>query len=179
MNEQMSLFPTRGETFEEGRQQFYKKLQNDGEAICPCCNRRGKVNKLKIHSTLAAMLCRLYRASIDQHDRPDGWVHLAQFKLEARSGNDFSIVKHWGIAESMPADFSEDKASSGNWRLTELGIQFVQREISIKRNLFVFDDQVILEGHEKINMIKSLNDKFSYLDLTGLYAGEAKDGEAQ
>jgi len=35
---------------------FKEELSRENEAVCLCCNRRARINKLRIHSTLALIL---------------------------------------------------------------------------------------------------------------------------
>lgn len=148
------------------RNTFNKKLESNGEATCPCCQRRARVNRLKVHSTLAAMLVRLHRLSMLNNGRADAWVHIEAFRpLKHASGRDFCIVKHWNLAEPRPANEDEDKNSSGYWRLTPMGQLFVQNDILIQKHAFVFDNRVLNFSGETTSIIESLGNKFSYQEL--------------
>lgn len=172
MTMQASLFPTRGETIEQEKAVFNKKMMNDGEAHCPCCNRDATVSKQRVHATLAYMLGRLYAASMEEYGQSDGWVHLEKFSPGRHgSGREFAIVKHWNLAEPMPADLGDDKRSSGMWRLTETGMEWITLKKQITKVLYIFDNKIIKEGGEVWSFIDALNKKFSYLDCTGINGG--------
>lgn len=142
---------------------FEHELSEKNEAYCECCQRRARVNKLKIHSTLALMLARLYWQSVKTGE---DWVHIEKFRPPNHgSGRDFCIVKHWGLAIGKPAEDEGDKHSSGMWKLTPDGISFVRGELAIPKYKFVYDDKTVKHSTE-ITLIKEcLNNKFSFEEL--------------
>lgn len=148
------------------RAEFFDTLKRDNEAVCPCCERRARINKLKVHSTLAAMLMNLARVSNAIAGDLTSWVHVEAFRLSyASSGNDFCICKHWGLVEAREAGPDEDKKGSGYYRLTELGAQFVQGEARIPKYVFVFDNKTLNESVETVGIDDCLNNKFSFSEL--------------
>lgn len=153
--------------------EFGEMLQRKSEAICPCCARRARINRLRIHSTLALMLCRLYYISQREWGEPQSWVHIEAFKPKQRTGNDFSIVKHWWLAEPKRAALGEDKASSGMWRLTDAGAAWVEAAAGarIPKYAYVLDDRVLSFSPELITLKEALNNKFSYEDLKAHLGG--------
>lgn len=152
---------------EDFRNEFKKELEEKSEAICPCCERRARINRLRVHSTLALMLSRLYYMAKREFNDPQAWMHIESFKPKHRTGNDFSIVKHWGLAESRRAGEGEDKISSGMWRLTPDGVNFVEGHTFIDKYACVLDDRVISYGGGMVSMEDALNGKFSYAELRG------------
>lgn len=148
------------------RAQFEAELREKNEAICPCCQRRARTNKMRVHSTLAAMLMKLAKVSNGIAGDLKSWVHVEAFRLDyASTGNDFCICKHWGIVEARAADETEDKNSSGYYRLTDLGVDYVLGKASIPKYAFVFDNRVQRFSEERVNIEQSLNNKFSYAEL--------------
>lgn len=147
---------------------FLDDLIARGDMECPCCKRKARVSPLKVHSTLAEMLCKLYRASIRINGVADSYVHLTQFPAsKTTSGRDFSIVHHWGIAEPMKASPDENKRSSGMWRLTQKGVEFVNGRLAIPRNAFVFDNRVVDYSQENVTIHTALGDDFDWFELIG------------
>lgn len=162
---------------EQATKEFAAMLQRNSEAICPCCARRARINRLRIHSTLALMLGRLYYISNREWGEPQSWVHIEAFKPKHRTGNDFSIVKHWGLAEPKSAAPGEDKASSGMWRLTDAGVLWIEAATNtrVPKYAFVMDDRVLGFSPELVTLKEALNNKFSFAELKthldgGVYA---------
>lgn len=148
------------------RAKFLEELKNNNEAICPCCERRARINKLKIHSTLAAMLMNLAKVSNAIAGDLRSWVHIEHFRLSyASSGNDFCICKHWGIVETRAAEPEEDKNGSGYYRLTALGEKFVTGEARIAKYAYTFDNRALKFSDETVDIVDSLNNKFSFSEL--------------
>jgi hypothetical protein len=157
---QLSLFAV------DQRENFWKRLGLGEDVECPCCRRMGRQAKLKIHSTLAFMLVKLYRSSMELHGQPTGWVHLQAFSPPNHTtGRDFSITKHWLLAEPKAAGEDEDKRSSGMWRLTDYGVKFVEGKIRIPVNMMVFDDKIMGVSDDVQNVEEALGNKFSYKEL--------------
>lgn len=151
---------------ENEHENFRHDLLANNQARCPCCKRMARISKRKIHTSIALMLIKLYHVQFVKPHlgmRP-GWIHLEDFKSERTSGNDFSIVKLWGLATPKPAGYEEDKRSSGYWRLTSLGKAFVLGEIRIPRTLEVFDNKVFRKSPETVDIKMALKDNFSYYE---------------
>ncbi len=161
-------------TLNQGRANFRAELQALNEAVCPCCQRRARINKLRIHSTLALMLARLYYAA--KHSAsglPTEWIHIEQFRPSKHgSGRDFSITKHWGLAEAKPAGADDDKPSSGLWRLTPRGVAFVLNQIGVPRFAMVMDDALVGVSGENVTMEEAVKRKFSYAELFAHLGGK-------
>ena len=144
----------------ESQEQFFNELKEKRESVCPCCTRPARISRLKIHSTLAYMLCKLYGDSMGHSGHPHQYRHLSSFKYRNASGNDFSIAKHWELVETIDAK-THDKRSSGLYRLTPLGAEFVAGTITIPKYVYVFNNRVLyIEGETSIK--ECLGDKFSY-----------------
>lgn len=147
------------------QKRFQRELDDNGTARCPCCLRQATIWKMSVHSTLCHMLIWLYKESMKQHGIGGGLIHIEKFRPNKRTGNDFSIVKHWKLAEAKEAEPDEDKSSSGYWRLTSSGIDFVLGRIPIRKNLFIFDNKIVKSSDDGIFIAESLGKKFSYAAL--------------
>ena len=144
---------------------FQRELDENGSARCPCCQRQATIWRMSVHSTLCHMLIWLYKESMKAHAVGSGLVHIEQFRPNKRTGNDFSIVKHWRLAEAKEAAPDEDKNSSGYWRLTSSGIDFVLGRIPIRKHLFIFDNKIVKSSDDQIFIADALGKKFSYAEL--------------
>lgn len=142
--------------------EFFKLLRSGEQGSCPCCLRMSRIWKYRLHSTLAVMLINLSLRAAELHSDPCEFVHIEAFKPATRTGNDFSIVKHWGLAESKPADGEEDKVSSGMWRLTDKGFLFTRNKMKIKKYALVFGDKFMGFEGDEISIKESIGKKFSY-----------------
>lgn len=147
------------------REEFMERILAGEELECPCCMRKARIWRLYVHGTLASMLVRLYRKSKELHGRPDEWVHIEAFKPATRTGNDFSIVKHWKLAEPKAADEDEDKNSSGMWRLTCDGVLWVTKHSTIIKYANIFDNECQSYEGNAVTIVDALGKKFSYEEI--------------
>lgn len=139
---------------------FIDKLKEGFEGNCPCCNRFAKVYKRHIHTGIALQLIELYKKGGDKE-----YIHASELIAPGlTSSSDLSKGKYWDLIETKPAD-TDDKKSSGFWKLTQTGIDFVNMDVEIKKYVLIFDDKVIGLDGNYINISQCLGDKFSYKEL--------------
>lgn len=142
---------------------FEAQLMDGQRALCPCCSRTANLAQRRVHSALAMMLCQLYKKSMLIYARPDGFVHLDEFKTIPTAGNDFSIVGHWKLAKPAPKDLDHGISNwSGFWGLTDRGCEFVEGKLSIEKSLWIFDDRVMKKSEQTVGVQDCLGSKFDY-----------------
>lgn len=148
------------------KERFKRQLQTGQKQYCPTCDRQALLSKTSLNSTLTWMLIRLYRKSIKLYGQPKGWVHVNEFSpRQHSSGRNFCIVHHWDLAVSRGADNGADKRTAGEWRLTHVGVAFIQNELGIPKYLFVFNNKVVRPGTDIIWIEEALQKKFRYSEL--------------
>lgn len=127
---------------------------------CPCCGRFAKVYKRKLNSTLASQLIKFYRIG-----GADKFVHSRNIVLGTSTG-DFGKAKHWGLiyAKENESDVSK---TSGMWRLTKKGVEFVEGKVGIYQYALIYLDKVIDYSGPLIGIGQCLEDKFNYRELMG------------
>lgn len=142
------------------RDEFKKKVV-DGESMpCPCCQRHAQAYRRSIHHSVAAQLIKLHRLG--------GTAHAKELIMPNMSGaGDLSKAKYWRLIEQLSGD-DPKKKTSGHWRLTRLGRDFVKGEISILKYAHVWDDEVLAFSGPDVFIKDCLGDKFDYSELMGL-----------
>jgi hypothetical protein len=129
---------------------------------CPCCGQFAKLYSRKINSGMVLFLIGLYRLSKRNgiQEFSNDFV-FKEMDLNVRS-LDYSILKHFGlIQESVNTDSGKKK--SGNWIITEAGINFAEGKVSVAENVLIYNNKVI--GFEGKNILISEISKFNYKDL--------------
>lgn len=100
--------------------------------FCPCCDRWGKVYKLKLNKSLARAL-----HWIASNGDASGWVDVQnnapRWMLKSKT---YSLLAHWGLIESR-------LQRSGIWRATAKGTLFVAGLDTAPAAVYVFDDKVV------------------------------------
>ena len=127
----------------------YSKAIEDGPTHCPCCDRIGQVYRRKVSHGMVVALVAFYNASGPSRE----WVHygptITKFRGAVPGIADYSKLKWWGLIEPKEAlafekqavRAAEDKSSSGLWRITPAGQQFVCGYIAIPEYCHVWDDR--------------------------------------
>jgi hypothetical protein len=146
-------------TLVEARHQFKSAIKDKG-ANCPCCGRWGKINGYQITSTqVRGMIWML------KNFRKNEWIDLGKAPKWVLRSKSMATLHHWGLLESKPKNKDEDKRSSGLWRLTQQGRDFVYRRITMPKYAFVFDNKLIKVSKEQVDAVQALGKKFSYEEL--------------
>ncbi len=149
---------------ESVRATFLSELQQGNAKHCPCCDRHAQIYRRKLHASMACQLIRLYALG-----GANEFIHASRLIMPSMVGiGDFSKCKYWGLI--LPKDkaiYDTDVASkaTGFWRMTSLGEQFVRGEISIPREMFVFNDEVLGHSDASTTITQALGDKFNYDEL--------------
>lgn len=163
MNITNSDAPVPNVSLSEARQWLRERIE-EGQK-CPCCGQHTKIYKRALASSLAAALMGLYRLS--RNDRQFYHVNdiLAAAQLPSTVGREFSIIRYWGLTVEKQKNEDEDKRSSGYWAITDTGIAFVEKKISIQSHVHLYNAEVLGFGEERVTIDDCLRKKFSYEDL--------------
>lgn len=154
--------PSKDDTIADAKQ-YLRENWNKG-CNCPACGQRVQLYDYKLYATSAAALVRLYRLGGEFH-------HVSKY-AEAGDGYPraphFAELRFWGLIEAMPK--SEDntkKKSSGFWKITDKGRQFVEGEIQLHSRILVYNNK--FQGYssksEPITIRKAFDNEFDYDEL--------------
>ncbi len=126
---------------------------------CPCCGLFVKVYKRKLNSGMAAALCWLVRNSAGQ------FVHVNEEgpRYILRRGGEWTLLRYWGLIEEQPTD--DSKRTSGLWRPTQLGRDFVARTAMVKSHALCFNRDCLQLVGSSVDIIDCLGNAFSYPEL--------------
>jgi hypothetical protein len=143
------------------RERFFWVVNAGKQVVCPCCDGLAQRYKRSIGSTMAALLIRTYWATKDGGD----WVHI-QSRTDAKGG-DYAKLRYWGLVEAR-GDRQEDGNSSGYWRITDLGISFVEKRVKVYKYIYLY--QGVYRGYDPnpravVSIDQVLGKRFSYEDL--------------
>lgn len=134
---------------------------------CPCCNQLAKMYERKLYSSMAAAIIYFYK-SFD-HSKFHHKSELLKNKALATTlgGGDFAKLALWGLIEEKPKDTSEDKRTSGYWKITHKGIDFVLGKVSLPSHVRIYDGKVFGFKGDKVLVTDCLGKRFSYTELMG------------
>lgn len=150
-------------TLPEARRFFFEKLREG--AVCPCCERFGKVYRRKLNSGMALTVVKMFRNARD----PGGWIHMVAVGNFGLPSRDYGTLQHWSLTESS-IDVKEDgNPDAGYWRLTEKGRAFARNEISVPKYVYLYNDKPIEsdepEAALRTTIVEALGGRFDYDEL--------------
>ena len=145
------------ETIAEGKQLL--RAQWEKGVSCPCCGQFVKLYKRKLNSNQARDLIRLYRKS---GGNTEVFVHVSQFSMDR--GGDFAKLAYWGLTTDAPND-DKNKRTSGMWRITEAGIDFVNGKSTVPKYTFTYNSKSVSQSQARIDIYKAIGTRFSYSEL--------------
>jgi hypothetical protein len=123
-------------SLEEARQ--WTRAGSEKGVKCPCCDRRVKLEKRPFNEPMATVLILIYRHF--ESNPTEEWLHVESFIPQKLRG-DWTRMKEWGFIEKMPktAPIKVGVKRAGHYRITDLGRQFVRREMSAAAHYYSYN----------------------------------------
>ena len=131
---------------------------NEG-AICPCCGRENKVYPRKIHWAQAYQLMWL----VVEYLKIAKWYHINDSPVIR--GGDFAKLEHHGLITSKPNKNKKLKRSSGYWKPTPGGIDFVLGKTFAPKVVHLYHNEVISWSRESVTIFDALGEYFDYQEV--------------
>lgn len=133
-----------------------------GGVSCPCCGRHTQVYKRPLSGDMARfmvfLVCTWLRIPAERRE----WIDIQHFDVR---GGDYAKVVHWKLAEVKENDSDPDKKSSGLWRPTQLGIDFVLNRVEVPSHVFLYLNEVVGHSEQQVYIREAIGKKFSYEEL--------------
>lgn len=153
----------------EGKQYLEKNWKKG--AICPCCKQYVKLYKRQVGAQMVKWLVALYK--LNRKNR-DTYFHVSALLNNGKEslgviGGDFAKMKYWGLIKEKPKDEGSDKRTSGYWKITGYGIQFIFKKYRIHKYALVFNQEFRGFEGEDVGVADCIKSKFSYDELMGDY----------
>lgn len=127
--------------------------------ICPCCGQDVVLRERHLYSGQMKSLIALYKAG-------DGYHHVSKLDPPPAGGGDFAKLRFWELIEQK-INSDTRKRTSGMWRITEKGINFVEGKIRIPRSCHIFNKKVREWHDEDIDVIGAIKKRFNYYEVMG------------
>ncbi len=152
------------DTIGQGREEIRQNWRNGLE--CCCCGQDVKLYERTWSRQMAKDLIALYHLGPGAH-------HYRSFITGSAPG-DYAKPRWWGMM--IPEEKNDDpkKKSSGYWRITEHGKDFVEERVQVPRVALVFDKKFFGYEGEDIGIREILHGKdgepppgFNYIELMG------------
>ena len=155
-----------------------RELSRQPISKCTLCGGRSKVYAYKMGS-YARVLCWLAYMDTKKSNLPSHVpkneslrrYHHVPSSGAINGGGDYAKLRYWGLIERMPKEPSQDKRSSGMWKLTKLGRRFVYGEATVSSVCYYRHPEGGVLGFEtqQIGIEDALGKNFSYRSLMSGY----------
>ena len=140
---------------------YLRESFNDG-CNCPACDQYVKLYKRKLYSTQARALIMLYFLN-----KKTEWVHVRQIMEKINISGDFAKLVYWELIIEKEKG-KEDKKTSGLWKLTQKGKNFILNKSSVPKYVFIYNSKLQGFSNEQTTIKDALGDRFSYRELMTL-----------
>lgn len=155
-------------TLREAKEWLRSKL--DTGEHCPCCGQFARWYVRKLHSSIAASLIFFYKNfEYNKFTHKNDLIAKAKhpWLSSALGGGDFSKAALWGLIEEKPKNPSDRGRTSGYWRLTNRGVDFVCGKTQVQSHVRLYNGKVFGFTGDKVSIIDCLGKRFSYAELMG------------
>lgn len=144
--------------YEQKRVSFPDK---DKGYFCGCCGLFVKRYKRHINCNMALALIILYREGIRD------FVHLENLMISKgyKRCGDASYLIHWKFLERLKEKRDDGSARNGQYKITSLGLLFVEGKVTGKEYALIFNNNVEEFGGKEITIQEALGKKFNYENL--------------
>ncbi len=148
------------DSLQQAKEDIRQGWRTQDGAICPCCNQKVKLYKRSIYAVPAIELINLYHLDISHYG---DYHHISSFCKEVPV---VSKLLFWDLVEERINEDSE-KRTSGYWRITGKGVDFVEGQTMVPKYAYVFNSMAYEYSVEKHSIQEALGDNFSYPELMG------------
>ncbi len=155
-------------TIEEAKQYVFDEENWTRGCRCSVCGHYVRKYRKTIYNVSAYALILIYKLTLKLN--PDGgWLHITKefakhFGLHA-SAYDYSQLERWGLTERKKPNLEKNKPSNGFYRITQLGIDFVEGRAKVKKYLWMYNGKVLEWEDEETTLKEALGKKFDYQEL--------------
>lgn len=117
---------------------------------CPCCHRKVKVYRRKLHRTIARALIHMY-----WNRGADGLFDITTHLLT--HNGDTAKLRYWGLISPGPEE--------GVWALTEKGELFVRGLVRVPSHAETYNGVLLEVNGDEISIRDALGARFDYDEL--------------
>lgn len=150
MSEQFDMFEDGGMFLAKLRRNWRDAVEKKG-AICPCCDRKGKVYRIKLNHTYALSVLWIFKNGGD-----DGWVDVQNRAPRwMLKGKNYGMLAHWGFLESK-------SHRSGIWRVTQMAKDWIAGNIGASESIYIYDNKLWGASDEETSFRSCIRKYFDF-----------------
>lgn len=145
----------------QAKQDTMQKARDKG-CSCPVCGQFVKVYNRTITSTMAHQLIYAFHTLAEAGQ----WFHVRHVVMGGSGVGDFPKLEHWGLIQRQHHQAGDDgKRTSGLWRITEKGIDFIHGRITVPKYALIYNATFLEHAGDPITIKDALGKKFDYNEL--------------
>jgi hypothetical protein len=131
---------------------------------CPCCDQFCREYARSLNSPMARALIACVRRG-----GAERWVNIHELPLiqGRRGGGDFAKLVYWELIRQRPKDDDSRARTSGDWMVTDLGVQFACNRVRVRKKARLYNDMLLCFEGEYISIVDALGIRFDYRELMG------------
>lgn len=141
-------------TLGEARAKLREKARDGHE--CPTCRQFVKVYRRRINTGQLKALIRMWKTA------GTDWVKVSDLGLP---GGDVAKLRYWGLICQQEGEREDGSKRTGVWRVTGLGVDFLQGRAQVREYAIVYDNKLIRLDGEVIGVRQVLGNDFDYRQL--------------
>jgi len=143
-----------------------KSEKGNKGCICPCCEQVVKTYKRKLNSSMAYALIIMYRLHKKHGFHRHFKMNEEIAKLGVPSSNiEYAKLFYWGLAVELDKNENPNTKTSGYWKLTKMGLDFVENRIKVEKYAYIYNGKLESLSVELTTLKEALGDKFNYDEL--------------
>ena len=169
---QKAVTPQPTDTIKAGQDYVYESMQEAGGGTCPCCSQTVKLYKRGLNGPMAVMLILLHKMNDGTHWTYVGdWRKAAAVKFDNNmdfGGGDYGKLLYWGLVEKQPLQPGMNNKSSGQWKMTPKGRDFVLGRTDLDKvpsHALVYNGEVVGFSDTEVTIQECLGTRFDYSEL--------------
>lgn len=143
---------------------FTSQAIKDGNN-CPVCEQNVKMYWKKIDSQMAYYLIKLHR--VESNNPHKTYFHVEDdLGVPLKVGGSWAKLRWWGLIEEQIKNREVTvKRTSGMWKLTERGVNFIHNRISVKKYVKLYNRKCHGADGELVDIKHCLGSKFNFKEL--------------
>lgn len=155
-------------TIEESKEYLRRHVRDPNGCTCPCCGQKVKMYSRKMNGVIARALVEFYKA----HEGGFDWLQPLRdldFLRSTGGSGDYAKARFWGLIENHMVYENGKHTSTGEWRLTEKGKEFVEGKVRVPKYAYVYNNKCTgLSDSDSVSVIEALGEKFDKSQIMGM-----------
>ena len=138
---------------------------------CPVCDQYARINSYNLTNRMLGSLMILYEHfdKTKYHHKDDistkALEVLGKQAMSSAVSGEFAKMKHWGLIEEAEKDENKDSRTSGMWRITKRGGDFVEGKIQVPSYIHIYNSTLYGFSGKMVYAVECCKNKFSYKEL--------------